>query len=229
MLNYKANQACVLLCFLSLGVTQGAEREIFQEEFTYSSSEQMEAIWESVTSLGGKPIDIGTNVDVASAPYAKIGNVIVANQLPETVRTDWKLTFQMLHTKAVRDAWVGLFDSDGKNGYTVVWRSGPPGTTGLNNGVVAIEKFQNINWSGKDAWHTRGEKLTEYANPGHISTELPLARFELSWSHQTGTLTLSVDGQDLASTQDHDITDFSRIMIRGNGTVLFDSLVLSVE
>ncbi len=219
----------MLLCLLSLGVTQGAERKVFQEDFNYFYGEQIAAAWETVATQGGKPVNVGTDAGVESAPYAKLGNAIVSNTIPVSIRSDWKLSFKMLHTNAARDAWLGLFDPEGKNGYVAVWRSGPPGTEGKNKGVVAIEKFKNVDWSAKNAWRTHGERLTEYTNSGHISTQLPMAQFELTWSQKTGTLTLSVDGQVVTTAQDSDITEFSKILIRGNGTVLFDSLQLSVE
>ncbi|MGE9289696.1 MAG: hypothetical protein ACQKBT_01820, partial [Puniceicoccales bacterium] len=127
----------LILSFCGLALVTALQgEEIFREEFDYFYGSQLEAVWETVTSLGGNPIGVGTDEAIETAPYANIGNAIIETVLPESIEEDWTLSFDMLHTKAARDAWVGLFDESGTNGYTAIWRSGPPGTEGVNQGVV---------------------------------------------------------------------------------------------
>ncbi|MGE9291963.1 MAG: hypothetical protein ACQKBT_13265, partial [Puniceicoccales bacterium] len=82
---------------------------------------------------------------------------------------------------------------------------------------------------GKEGWRNKGEQLTEYSGSGHVSTESPMAHFELSWKRQGGVLTLKVDDEFVAEAEDTDISEFSRILIRGNGSVFFDNVTVRLQ
>jgi hypothetical protein len=158
---------------------------------------------------------------------------MVDANLSQTMTTGWTLSIDVLSTTYPRGQWVGLFNAAGTQGYGFVWDSGLATAFG-SQGLVYINKY-NLPDPSSLAFNVRNgvTRLTTPVSSGHNASNTttaaispPFAHFQLSWLAETNTLTLSVDGVQVATCTDTSspFTTFSRVVLSGNGSGLFDSL-----
>ncbi len=204
--------------------------QIFNDRFSYGSETELDAAWSTLATLGGNPLRLGTNSSIsADEPFAMVGNTTVARDLEMTIRADWHLSFDMIHTAAQRSGFIGLLDASLEHGYLVQWSSGA--STGIE-GTISIKEMDLS--SPLNSWSETGATLSS-ASSGHLNTTLPFAHIELSWEASTGTLTAYVDGVAVTSTTDTTATSFSKIVMRGNGTgaegasIYYDNIIVNTE
>lgn len=187
----------------------------------------MNAVW---TANSGNPPTIVTNDPSLPPPYAKLNNGTAYVNLNRVLTNDFILTVDALHTSYSRYLWVGIFNATGTQGYGFSWDSS--GVTSYSSGGgVTIKKFSVSNPTTDLTWNTLGTALGSTVasghNPGNTSAAAissPFAQFKLTWSNDTHTLQLSVDGIVLSTVTDSSFTSFGRVYLSGNGSGLYDNL-----
>lgn len=198
--------------------------DILDEPMNYASIDEFKANWTFLDSRGGAGEIRENSADPSQPRWLFLRNALVQKDLPQPLKNqDWTLKFKMLQSEARRGGWVGLFDETRTKGYAVLWDSGNSGID--YPGTVFIRKFRLD--QPLEEWGDNGEAVTPAIRSGHPITQLPFAEFELSWKHDTGLLTLAVDGVELTSYADTEFPDLSQIVIKGNWQSIDDIVVTS--
>lgn len=239
--------ASVLLCGLS-----AQANTVLKDDMNYDSTTALRAAWTKFdgsdpnlgTSVNLSPEPLKDLRPIpAGGSFMSLGNGLVYRNLSSTVTGDWTLSFKVLSTSYSRSATVLLLDSTGTQGYGVSFN-----TALVDNysgqGLIGIVKFDNssyTNWSsfgtgtilasgGSTGHAVTGydvtQPLTNNQNEATYNTDVwnDFMQVTLSWSSSTGTLVLSVNGTQLATTTDQDFSEFGRIYLRGNSNSYFDAI-----
>ncbi|WP_157447602.1 glycosyl hydrolase family 28-related protein [Chthoniobacter flavus] len=225
---------CLLaLCSFSLAQAQ-QQQSVSADGFNYTGwstgTAPMNAVWSANT---GNVPSIVTNNPSLSPSYISLANGVIDANLSRTMTTDWTASINVLNTAYSRGQWVGVFNAAGTQGYGFVWGDNQATQFG-SQGTVWITKYNVASPSSLTFNMSSGvTALTPIVASGHnagnttsAAISAPFALFQLSWSAQTHTLTLFVDGVQKATYTDttSPYTTFSRIFLSGNTSGLFDSL-----
>ncbi len=219
-----------LVTFVS---AQEAESVVFADSFAYSGwdagASPMNAVW-SKTS-GSNP-SVGTGAPFATdVTYLKPNNAVAGAPLAYALDHDFELSFDALHTHYSRLLWVGLFNDEGTQGYAATWDSSSPGAWG-SQGTVRIRKFSVTNPADL-LFNTPGVQLGNNTSSGHnagnttnAATTAPFARFRLTWTKDTGALSLYVNGLLRQTVTDGDFSRFSRVVVSGFSGAMLDNILV---
>jgi hypothetical protein len=213
---------------------QQLQQTVLADGFDYTEwntgSAPMTAVWSANT---GRTASIVTNNPTLSSSYISLNNGVIGANLSREITTDWTVSIDVLNTAYSRGQWVGVFNAAGTQGYGFYW------STGLadqfdSQGLVYLTKYDVAGPSALTINVTTGiTKLTPPVPAGHnagntttAAISPPFAHFQMSWTAETHTLTLSVDGVPKATYTDTSspYTTFSRVFLSGNTSGLFDNL-----
>ncbi|MGE9291965.1 MAG: hypothetical protein ACQKBT_13275 [Puniceicoccales bacterium] len=209
--------------FLFVGAAHAAT--VFEDDFDYEDVAALRAAYPKVDgSSPGLGTDSGIDPD---QPYFSISNGIAERDIGTTLTEDWSVSYNVIHTSYLRYTWFALLNDDGTEGYAFTWDSASA-SSNEGKGLVAIKKQTRA----VTAWNDNGAltALSSNINSGHNavgSDGAGMALFEASWDSATGTITLSVDGVELASVTDTSFDSFSKIQIKGNTSQAYDNIVIT--
>jgi hypothetical protein len=189
----------------------------------------MNGVW--LVNTGTAP-SIVTNNPTLSSSFISLNNGVIDANLSQTMTTGWTVTIDVSNTSYQRGQWVGVFNAAGTQGYGFVWDTNLATMAG-SQGTVWITKF-NVTDPSSLIFNVRTgvTQLTTPMQSGHNASNTtgaaispPFAHFQLNWIAETNTLTLSVDGVQVATCTDTSspYTTFSRVFLSGNTSGLFDN------
>ncbi|MGE9289697.1 MAG: hypothetical protein ACQKBT_01825 [Puniceicoccales bacterium] len=201
---------------------------VFEDDFDYEDVDALRSAYPIVETNGGAPVNLGTNAAIdPDQPYLSLSNVIVERGIGTTLTEDWTVSYNVIHTSYQRYTWFAMLNDEGTEGYAFSWNSGSD-TSYAGNGYVTIQKQTEAvsGWNDSSVFTS----LSPNVNSGHNAIGGDgegMALFEASWDSATGTITLSVDGVELASVTDTSFDSFSKIQIKGNAYQAYDNLVIT--
>ena len=236
-----------LAALLSTAPVHGAVT-LFSDTFDYSGwgagDTPANAVWTNSTATNSTASIInGANASFADAYRfnGSSGGVINAT-FAQATTTDFALTIQLMPQGYSRNLWIGVFNEDGTHGYGFNWDAGTSGIYS-GQGTLALREFSSGTPNPTYAYNTSSTLLGSLTSSGHKIDELTgPVDFQLTWSLETRTLTLSlldtdpeapsyVTKRSFTFSESADLIEsFSRIYIGGNSTttgVLFDNILVT--
>jgi len=199
-----------------------AEHEVLNDRFDYTSwnagLNPMNAKWSPIGASPGPGFG-----EYGGDRYAQLNNAVFTRGLDLDLTEDFDLTADVMHPTYSRALWIGLFNSEGTNGYGAMWDSS---LSTLNDGcgVVSIRKFTTSGLSSL-AFNTGGTLLGSVQNSGHRVNTLPFAKLRLTWRKATGQLKLYMDGRLMENVRgENAYSQFSRICFGGGTDAQFSNI-----
>lgn len=155
--------------------------------------------------------------------YARLNNAVFTRSLECNLSEDFDLTADVMHTGYARVLWIGLFNSDGTNGYGAAWDSSLS-TLQDGCGVVSIRKFTGSGLSSL-TFDSLGTLLGSPQNSGHKVNTLPFAKLRLTWRKETGQLKVYMDGRLMETVRgENSYSNFSRVCFGGGDDTRFSNI-----
>ena len=222
-----------LSSFATFASAQAADSIVFADSFANSGwdggASPLNAVW---TKISGANPSIGTGSPLPQgSTYLKLNNAVAGAPLAYALDHDFELSFDALHSNYSRLLWVGLFNDEGTRGYAAAWDSSAVGAWG-SQGTVRIRKFSVPNATDL-LFNTPGVALGTNVSSGHnpdnttsAATTAPFARFRLTWTKDTGTLRLYVNGLLRQTVADTDFHRFSRVIVSGFSGTMLDNIMV---
>jgi hypothetical protein len=215
---------------LASAVSISAATTVLTETFSYAGQAALMSVWTKADTTVSTP-SVGSNAGVFDSPYLTAPNSLISRSLGTTISaaTDWTLSFDMSHTAYQRGGWVGLFDTDSKNGYIALWDSGNSTTNANTFSIRSYSSASSLTTWNPSLTNLSGGSITVSNNTKSpiydATTNSDFVTVTLSWSASTQTLTL---GTSIAGTTPVSVSatglDVANIYIRGNSTVYVDNV-----
>lgn len=193
--------------------------DVLLDPMDYANGAAFKENWGTMEARGDFAEIRQGDPEIPHAPYVFLRNSLIHRNLDRSLgKEDWTLKFKVLHSEPMRGIWVGLFNDSGTAGYAVLWDSGNSGEG--YNGTVSIRKFDDTQPLAE--WSQTGIPLAPAVKGVHSITELPFAEMELSWKHESGLLTVVMDGIELQSVAAPSLAEVSQVIVRANWQSLDD-------
>jgi hypothetical protein len=189
---------------------------VWTDAFDYSDwttgAKPMNGNW-SLTS-GSEP-RINSSGGASFSSRIDLDRGVIGTNLNWPLSVDFQLTVDALPAPTSKLIWVGLFNAAGTQGYGFSWSAGNATDKG-SHGVVSIRKYEVADPAKDLATDTTGALLGSEVDPGHAATpsDSP-AHIKLTWTGDTQTLELSVDGKVVSTVKDASFASFARIYLSG--------------
>lgn len=243
----KTTTLALLAVLLSTAPVQGAVT-LFSDAFDYTGWNTGETpantVWTSSTATNSTAgIINGANSSFSGAYRFNGSNGGVVNTtFAQPATADFTLTVQLMPQAYGRNLWIGMFNEDGTRGYGFNWDSGSSSVYS-GQGTLGLREFSSGTPNPNYAYNTSSTLLGSLTGSGHKIDELTgPVDFQLTWSLDTRTLTLSlldtgletpayVTKRSFTFSESADLIEsFSRIYIGGNSTTtgtLFDNVLVT--
>ncbi|MGE9269421.1 MAG: hypothetical protein ACQKBU_01345 [Verrucomicrobiales bacterium] len=223
---------------------------IFEDQMDYANTTELRTSWSNLSSapnlwstMSFDPTPLNTLTPTpASGNFMSLGNGVAYRDLGQTVTQDWTLSAKVLFSSYQRGLRVVLLDAAGEKGYGFAWASQAPDQYS-GNGSIKITKFDDsgyTDWSSFNGFTDYGTTGSDHAVTGYdvlatsggsqddatynTSSWDDMATVTLSWESSSGLLTLSVDGEEMATHTDTEFSSFSSIYLKGNTYAYFDDI-----
>lgn len=223
-----------------LAATTGrtAEAVVFQDDMSDRSLSKWTPLEDGASrvSITQSSDPIGpAGTEAAHAPYLALSNSstnegVVRAELGRELTKDWKVVWKMLTLNpghSGRAQFLAMLNGNGTQGYAVIWNTDEGEG---NEGRVSLRKIDQTEEFGSGPGSLGSGQIGPSSFAGHeafADETASFAEFELSWEAGTGRLTLKIDDVEKLEITDPSFSSFSRIYLRGNGTGLFDDIVVS--
>jgi len=165
-----------------------------------------------------------------SSAYISLNNGLVYATLSQGLTTSYNFSIavDIEQTAFQRVQWVGLFDTNGTNGYALAWDSTQSWSYN-SQGIAEIRKCTTggLTYSAPGILDASAQSGHNNGNYSDAAVAPPFAHFVLSWAASTHMLSLSVDGNLACQYYDPNplaSSSLTRLYIAGNASGLFANL-----